>query len=725
MKMFLKLYGLESNEDVKKAQNALSLAGVKIVNFNQNESLVEMESSLKFEEIREKIINLGFDCEEVTGKQSKVNLEELEIKEYWNRFILSAVFSVPLLLMMLADFNLFVLPSAIESLKGWIGFAFILPVLFVNREVFTKGIKSMLTKSPSMESLITLGVGAAVIYSVAVLLGYTGFYYFEAAAVILTFIALGKYLETIARGRTSQAIKKLLGLQAKNATVIRGNKEVEIPITEVIVGDVIVVKPGGKIPVDGIVVNGESYVDESMVTGESIPVRKINGLTVIGATINQNGSFTFKATKVGKDTLLAQIVKLVEDAQGSKAPIQELVDKVSAVFVPAVLVIAFLTFLIWFFLLGANFNFALTTFVSVLVIACPCALGLATPTAIMVSTGIGAQNGILFKNSTSLQKAKDVNVILLDKTGTITIGKPVLTDLIRVPNYSREEVIQIAASLESNSEHPLANAIVNFAKDNKLKISKISSFKAITGKGVTGKLNGKLITVGNLELMREFKIKLNGFDEKLPALENQAKTAMLIGYGKEVIGVIAVADQIKDTSIDAVKQFKRMNLRVVMLTGDNERTARAIAAQVGISEVYSKVMPQDKESRVRLLQSQGLKVAMVGDGINDSPALAAADVGIAIGNGTDVAIETGDVILVKSDLRDVVKAIRIGKFTMGKIRENLLWAFAFNIIGIPLAAGAFYPFTGLLFSPVIAGAAMAFSSVAVTTNSALMKLYKP
>lgn len=725
MKIFLKLYGLEANDDAKKVQNALSKAGVKITRFNQADAVMEVESSLKFEEIREKITDIGFDCEEASANSKSENVEEDEIKFYWNNFILSAVFSIPLLIMMLADFSLFVLPAAIEGMKGWIGFIFILPVLWINRGIFTKGFRAAVSKYPSMESLVSLGVGASVIYSTAVLLGYGGFYYFEAAAVILTFIALGKYLENVARGRTSQAIKKLLGLQAKNATVIRNKKEIEIPIEEVTVGDVIVVKPGGKIPVDGIVTTGESYVDESMVTGESIPVRKTKGLTVIGATINQNGFFKYRATKVGKDTLLAQIIKLVEDAQMSKSPIQELVDKVSNIFVPVVLVIAFATFLTWYFLLGKDFNFALTAFVSVLVIACPCALGLATPTAIMVSSGLGAQNGILFKNSTSLQKTKDVKVILLDKTGTITIGKPVVTDLIRTPAHSTEQLLQLAASIEANSEHPLATAIVNEAKKRRLTLRNVSNFKAITGKGVTGKLNGVTIAVGNAELMEELKMNFNSILPKAQILESQAKTAMLVGYGREVIGVIAVADQIKDTSIQAIKQFKSMNLRVIVLTGDNERTAMAIAKQAGITEVYSKVMPQDKENKVRELQSQGLKVAMIGDGINDSPALAAADVGIAIGSGTDVAIETGDVILVKSDLRDVVKAIKISKFTICKIQENLLWAFAFNVIGIPLAAGAFYPFTGLLLSPVIAGAAMAFSSVAVTTNSALMKLYKP
>lgn len=725
MKIFLKLYGLEANDDRKKVQNVLNKAGVKITRFNQTDASMEVESSLKFEEIREKITDVGFDCEEISANSKSENVEEDEIKFYWNNFISSAVFSIPLLVMMLADFGLFVLPTAIEYAKGWIGFIFILPVLWINRSIFTKGFRAAASKSPSMESLVSLGVGSAVIYSMAVLLGYSGFYYFEAAAVILTFIALGKYLENVARGRTSQAIKKLIGLQAKNATVIRNKKEIDIPIEEVTVGDVIVVKPGGKIPVDGILTTGESYVDESMVTGESIPVKKTKGFTVIGATINQNGFFTYKATKVGKDTLLAQIIKLVEDAQMSKSPIQELVDKVSNIFVPAVLVIAFATFLTWYFLLGKDFNFALTAFVSVLVIACPCALGLATPTAIMVSSGLGAQNGILFKNSTSLQKTKDVKVILLDKTGTITIGKPVVTDVIRMPAHSTEQLLQLAASIEANSEHPLATAIVNEAKKRRLTLRNVSNFKAITGKGVTGKLNGVTIAVGNAELMQELKINLNSILPKAQILESQAKTAMLVSYGREVIGVIAVADQIKDTSIHAIKQFKSMNLRVIMLTGDNERTAKAIAKQAGITEVYSKVMPQDKESKVRELQSQGLKVAMIGDGINDSPALAAADVGIAIGSGTDVAIETGDVILVKSDLRDVVKAIKISKFTIRKIQENLLWAFAFNVIGIPLAAGAFYPFTGLLLNPVIAGAAMAFSSVAVTTNSALMKLYKP
>ena len=718
--MKLRIYGMQSQHCVSLVENALSQTkGVSNARVSLATETASVEGRASFVALRQSVVNAGYDAELVADDYLAPD-EEDETAGYWKKFMVSAAASAPLLAVMIAELASIELPGFIQTNLAWLELALVIPVLFVNRQIFMRGAKSALNAAPNMDSLVALGVGSTVAYSTAVVFGYSGELYFEAGAIILTFIALGKYLEAVAKGRTSQAIKKLMGLQSKTAIVIRKGRQVEIPVEEVAVGDVVLVKPGQKIPVDGIVLQGESFVDESMVTGESTPVLKKKGDSVVGATINQNGSIHFKAVKVGKDTLLSQIINLVQQAQASKSPIQQMVDKVSAVFVPAVLLIAIASFSYWI-ITGAPFDFALTAFVSVLIIACPCALGLATPTAIMVGTGLGAENGILFKTPGAMQKLKSVNAIVFDKTGTITIGKPVVTDAIPVSGITMAELLSVAAGVESHSEHPIAKAIIQEAKTKRIPLKKISGFKSITGKGVQALVGGKSAFVGSLPSNKVGKT-LSSQAEKL---ESQAKTVVYVTSNGRILGLIAVADAVKPTSAQAIADLKKLGFRTIMITGDNERTANAIAKQVGIETVYSKVMPEDKEKHVKKLQRQGLKVAMVGDGINDSPALAQADVGIAIGSGTDVAMEAGEIILVKSDLRDVAKAVKLSNFVLRKIKENLAWAFLFNIIGIPLAAGVFYPSTGLLLNPAIAGAAMALSSVSVTTNSALMKRWKP
>jgi len=549
--------------------------------------------------------------------------------------------------------------------------------------------------------------------------------YYEAAAFLLTFILLGKYFEAVAKGKTSAAIKKLMGLRAKTAIVERNGKEIEIPIEEVKVGDIVIVKPGQKIPVDGIVVDGHSSIDESMISGESIPVEKKKGDTVVGATINKTGSFKFRAEKIGSETMLAQIVKMVEDAQASKAPVQRFADKISNIFVPVVIVIAIVAAIFWL-VVGQPFLFVLTIFITVLIIACPCALGLATPTAVMVGTGLGAENGILIKGAASLQKAQEIDTIIFDKTGTLTKGEPELTDVIAKNSFTEKQVLEFAAVIEKKSEHPLGEAIVNGAEKKGIKISDPSSFNSITGKGVEGKFKGKDVLLGNRKLMQERNIEIGSVEGEMEKLENQGKTAMLVAVDGKVAGIVAVADTLKENSGKAVEALQKMGKETIMITGDNKRTGEAIAKQIGINRVLAEVLPEDKAEEVKKLQTDGKKVAMVGDGINDAPALAQSDIGIAIGSGTDVAIETGDIVLIKDDLRDVVTAIDLSTYAMNKIKQNFFWAFIYNVIGLPVAAGILFPFFGEagLLNPVFAGTAMAFSSVSVVTNSLLMRRYR-
>ena len=547
--------------------------------------------------------------------------------------------------------------------------------------------------------------------------------YFESVGVIITLILLGKYLEAVSKGKTSEAIKKLMGLAPKTATVIRDGKETVIPIEEVRVGDIVLVRPGEKIPVDGEVVEGRTSVDESMLTGESIPVEKNPGDSVVGASINKNGSIKFRATKVGKDTVLAQIIKLVEDAQGSKAPIAKLADIISGYFVPAVMVIALFAGLAWY-ISGQSAVFSLTIFVSVLVIACPCALGLATPTAIMVGTGKGAEYGVLIKGGEALETAHKVKTIVLDKTGTITEGKPVVTDIITDGKIAPEELLRLSASAERGSEHPLGEAIVNGAKEKNLELSEAESFEAIPGQGIEVVIEGRRMLLGNKKLMDSRNIEIT-LEEESNKLAREGKTPMYVAIDNELAGIIAVADVMKPSSRKAIEILHNMGIEVVMITGDNRITAEAIARQVGIDRVLAEVLPQDKAEEIKKLQSEGKKVAMVGDGINDAPALAQADIGIAIGSGTDIAMESADIVLMRSDLMDVPTAIQLSKKTIRNIKQNLFWAFAYNTAGIPIAAGLLHIFGGPLLNPIFAAAAMAFSSVSVVTNALRLRKFKP
>jgi Cu+-exporting ATPase len=546
--------------------------------------------------------------------------------------------------------------------------------------------------------------------------------YFEVAAFLITFVLLGKWMEARAKGKTSDAIQKLMGLQAKTARVIRNGQTVEVPFEDVQVGDIVVVRPGEKIPVDGSVLKGHSSVDESMLTGESIPVEKKEGDRVFGATMNKNGSFEFKAEKVGAETALARIIQFVEDAQGSKAPIQDFADWVSSWFVPVVIGIAILTFVIWLFL-GATLTFALLAFVSVLVIACPCAMGLATPTSIMVATGKGAEHGILIRGGEPLEAANRINTVVFDKTGTLSKGKPEVTDIV-VLNGNQDDILRIAASLEQGSEHPLAESIVSHAKAKGVSLISADGFQAVPGHGVEGKIDGKMYFLGNRRLMERAGIPTHDAEDKLQRLEDEGKTTMLLADEKHILGIVAVADTLKETSKEAVEQLRKMGIDVYMITGDNKRTAQALARQAGIQHVLAEVLPEGKASEVKQLQAQGKKVAMVGDGINDSPALAQADLGIAMGSGTDIAMETGGIVLVKNDLRDVVTAIKLSKATVNKIKQNMFFALFFNVIGIPIAARAFMHL-GIVLRPELAGLAMAFSSVSVVTNSLLLKGFHP
>ncbi|VVB80454.1 putative copper-exporting P-type ATPase A [uncultured archaeon] len=603
--------------------------------------------------------------------------------------------------------------------KDYILFALATPVqFFVGRGIYKSAFASLKNFSSNMDTLIAIGTSAAYFYSVyVVFFGSGGDQYFEAAAILITFVLLGRYLEAVAKGKTSEAIKKLVGLSPKTATVIRNKQEIKIPVDSVIVGDILIVKPGEKIAVDGILVEGNSSVDESMITGESLPVEKNKNDLVYGGTINKHGSFKFKATKVGVNTTLAGIIKLIEDAQGKKAPIQRFADRISAYFVPTVILIAIGTFLIKYFYFSSGLASAIISAVAVLVIACPCALGLATPTAIMVGTGKGAQKGILIKGGDALETAHKLKYIIFDKTGTITKGAPEVTEIKSFSKYSEKEILRIAASIEKSSEHPLAEAIVKKSQDQKIILAKISGFKAIPGHGVTSKISGKTYYLGNAKLMKDYKLNFVNYVSEVSRLESQGKTVMFLAESsKKVLGVIAVADPIKESSPEAVKNLRKLGLQVYMITGDNERTAKAIASQAGIDNIFAEVLPQDKARHVKQLQSKG-KVAMVGDGINDSPALAQADIGIAMGSGTDVAMETGNIVLMRNDLLDVPRAIRLSKITMNKIRQNMFWALIYNVVGIPIAA------MGLL-NPIIAGGAMALSSVSVVTNTLLMKASK-
>jgi Cu+-exporting ATPase len=632
-----------------------------------------------------------------------------ELNYFRNMTMISAIFAVPVFAI-----SMFMLPVPYAPYVLWI---LTTPVQFyVGMHFYRGAIGALKDLNADMDTLIALGTSAAYFYSVYLVLFTEGMEtYFETSAILITLVMLGKYLETVAKGRASQAIRRLLELSPKQARLVEDGKEIMVDAEDVKQGNMILVKPGERIPVDGIVVEGHSSVDESMISGEPIPVEKSVKSQVIGGTINKNGVLTFRATRVGSDTTLSQIIKLVEDAQAKKVPIQRYADKVASVFVPAVFTIAAITFIAWYFVLGQALSFALILSVSVLVIACPCALGLATPTAIMVGTGRGASNGILIRNGAVLEKAERVDAIAFDKTGTITVGKPEIVSMMG-------EGIETAYSLEKASEHPLAESFVEFAKKKGIMDNgKVTSFSAVPGKGIKGTVKGKKCALGSVRLMKDSKVQVS--DEMLgwkKKMEEKGSTVVLLSVGKEAVAAFAVADRIREDSKDAIKKLREMGIRTVMITGDNERVASAIAKETGIDEYHAEVLPEEKAEIVKMIAGKDLKIGMVGDGINDAPALAVSDLGIAMGSGTDVAIETGDIILMKSSLMDVPKAISLSKATMGKIKQNLFWALIYNVIGIPVAAGVLFPFFGILLSPMIAGGAMALSSVSVVTNSLLL-----
>lgn len=724
---------------VERALNKLDGVKNTNVNFATENAVVTYDPSLvKVAQMKNAIIKAGYEPLEIKKDDNVDEHQERkkkEIQTLWTKFLVSAAFSIPLLYIAMGHMLNFPLPGFIMPEHYPLRFALIqlvlvIPVIAAGNKFYTGGFKKLFRGEPNMDSLIAVGTSAAVLYGIfAITQIYSGKneyamdLYFESAGVIITLILLGKYLESVSKGKTSEAIKKLMGLAPKTATLIKDSQEIIIPIEEVESGDVILVRPGEKIPVDGEIVSGRTSIDESMLTGESIPVEKNVGDGVIGASINKNGTIQFKATKVGKDTVLSQIIKLVEEAQGSKAPIAKMADVIAGYFVPVVMIIALLAGLAWYFIGGESEIFSLTIFIAVLVIACPCALGLATPTAIMVGTGKGAELGILIKSGEALESAHKINAVVFDKTGTITEGKPVVTDIIPTENFDEDTLLKYAASAERGSEHPLGEAIINLSKERKIDLYEGSDFQAIPGHGIEVTLNGNHILLGNKKLMEDRNIKMS-LQEKSDDLAQEGKTPMFIAVNNNLSGIVAVADVIKDSSIEAIQKLHEMNIQVVMITGDNKRTAQAIASQVGIDMVLAEVLPEDKANQVKIIQSQGKKVAMVGDGINDAPALAQADIGIAIGSGTDVAMESADIVLMRSDLMDVPKAIQLSKSTIRNIKQNLFWAFGYNTAGIPIAAGLLHLFGGPLLNPMIAAAAMSFSSVSVLTNALRLKRIK-
>lgn len=713
------------------------------VNFATEKATVAYDPKLiRLSAIREAIEKAGYNALEIkksdTADEDRVRKHK-EIKTLWTKFIVAAIFSLPLLYIamvpMLAKWVQLPYPAGLNPMNYSLIYALteillVIPVICAGYKFYTIGFKSLWQRSPNMDSLIAIGTTAAVLYSIYnTWLIWTGHFkavealYFETAGVIITLILLGKTLEAVSKGKTSEAIKKLMGLTPKTATIIQDGMEKEIPVEEVEIGDIIVVKPGAKIPVDGTVLEGHTAIDESMLTGESMPVDKKLGNMVYAASLNTTGTIQFKADKIGTDTMLAQIIKLVEDAQGSKAPIAKMADIVSGIFVPIVCVIALLSGIAWFIGTGGDLKFALTIFISVLVIACPCALGLATPTAIMVGTGKGAENGILIKSGEALETAHKINTIVFDKTGTITEGKPIVTDVLTLDCGEADELLRITASAEKGSEHPLGQAIVSNAQDKKMEILKVDSFNSITGRGIEAIIKGQTILAGNRKLMEERNISLVGLESDSDKLADEGKTPMYVAIDSKLAGIIAVADVVKASSKAAIERLGKMGIEVAMITGDNRKTAHFIAKQVGIERVLAEVLPQDKANEVKKLQGEGRKVAMVGDGINDAPALAQADIGIAIGSGTDIAMESADIVLMRSDLRDVPTAIVLSKKTIRNIKQNLFWAFGYNVVGIPIAAGVLYLMGGPLLNPIFAAAAMSLSSVSVLTNALRLKRF--
>lgn len=748
-KVVLPIQGMTCASCVRRVEKALSSAKGVIqagVNLATEKATIEyLPQEVSIRDLKKAVEEAGYQILEVKAGDLTLREEDIVEKERLARetelfklkrkFIIGAILLVPILLLMYGA----------SFFKKWIGLSqemnFFLQFLLATPVQFWAGLqfyvgawKAARHKTSDMNTLIAVGTSAAYFYSLIVtffphLIMVEGLMldvYFDTSVAIIVLILLGRFLEARAKGKTSEAIKKLIGLQPKTARIIRNGSEMDIPVSEVAVGDLVIVRPGERIPVDGVVREGYSSVDESMVTGESLPIEKKAGDRVIGATINKTGTFKFEATRVGKETVLAQIIQLVQEAQGSKPPIARMVDVIASYFVPIVIGIAIVTFIIWsLFGPPPALTYAFLNFIAVLIIACPCALGLATPTSIMVGTGKGAENGILIRGAEALETAHHLNTIVLDKTGTLTKGEPSVTDVIETKGFTKQELLILAASAEKGSEHPLGEAIVKKAREEELNLSDVKDFQAIAGHGIEAMIDSKKVLLGNLRLMEDRKVELYGLAAKAEALSSQGKTSMFLAVDGEAAGIIGVADTLKENSKEAVEALKRMGLEVVMLTGDNERTARTIASQLGINRVLAEVLPEKKAEEVKRLQGEGKKVGMVGDGINDAPALAQADVGIAIGTGTDVAMESSDITLIGGDLKGVVNAIALSKATIRNIKQNLFWAFAYNTILIPMAAGAFFPFFGILLNPIFAAGAMAFSSVTVVSNALRLRKFKP
>ena len=727
------------------------LSGIKSVNVNllTNSMNVDFDERILTPESIEKSVEMaGYEAHirqdftrQKATQRNTVDYAFEEQEELKRRFIFSVTFLVPLLYVSMGHMIGLPLPLFLHSseyifFNAFVQFCLLVPIVIINRGYFTKGMKSLFKASPNMDSLIAIGAGAAIVYGIYALsrIAYGLYYgmvhdyrndlYFESAGTILTLVTLGKYLEARSKRRTTNAISRLLDLSPKTATVIRNRIEMEIPVGEVELNEIVVIRPGGLVPVDGIVVSGSSSVDESPLTGESIPVFKEVGDNVLSASINKSGAFNIKATKVGNNTTLAQIIQLVEEASSSKAPISKLADKISAIFVPVVILIAIFTTVAWL-MVGKPFDFALSIGIAVLVISCPCALGLATPVAIMVGTGKGAEHGILIKSAEALQMGSKIDTVVLDKTGTLTEGKPRITHIFTSKSITENELLGIAASLEEPSEHPLAEAILTKAKQEKLLIRQVENFQSIAGQGIEGRIDGKYYVAGNLKLMTDRKVNMHDFETLADKLADEGNTPLFIASEKSVLGVIAVADVLKPTSKKAIELFKKLGVEVVMLTGDHARTAAAIQAQLGIKTVIADVLPHEKDKEISRLQAEGKTVAMIGDGINDAPALTRADLGIAVGAGTDVAIESADIVLLRNDLLDAVTTLRLSKSVMLNIKQNLFWAFFYNIIGIPLAAGVFYSMLEWKLNPMFAAAAMSFSSVTVVLNALRLIRFKP
>ena len=758
MKMTLRIGGMHCAACSRAVERALKKTdGVESAAVNiatEKAVLVFDDKKLKYKDIVNTVVKAGY---QVVGKEEDISEKKAkEIKEQKIRLIISAIFSIPLFYISMSPMIKFVklpLPEILShhsnpQIFSIVAIILCIPVMVSGYKFYTLGFPALFRGAPNMDSLVAIGTTASFVYSVySSILSFIGLnphgdnLYYESAAVIITLVQFGKYLEARSKGKTGEAIKKLMGLQPKTARIIENGEEKEIKIEDLKVGNILIVRPGEKIPVDGEIIEGYSSVDESMLTGESIPIEKNIGDKVVGASINKTGTFKFKATKVGDDTALAQIIKLVEDAQGSKAPISHIADVVSSYFVPAVISIALISGIAWFIAVH-NFVFSLTVFVSVLVIACPCALGLATPTAIMVGTGKGAELGILFKNAEALELSQKINAIMFDKTGTLTEGKPYLTDIISNDKSDKERLLLLTASAENGSEHPLAEAIVREAKEKNIKPLPIENFKALSGFGIDAIIDKKRILIGNKKLMEKENISVESFFNETEKLSKEGKTPMYVAEDGKLLGIIACADKLKEDSVDTINRLHKLNIKTVMITGDNKNTAEAIANETGIDIVLSEVLPEEKSNEVKKLQDKNYIVAMVGDGINDAPALTQANVGIAIGNGTDVAIESADIVLVKSKTEDVVTAIELSKATMRDIKQNLFWAFCYNVLGIPVAAGLLHIFReslinsaignflvaimgkDLLLNPIFAALAMSLSSVCVVTNALRLNFFK-